>query len=387
MIFVTIGVPDLDMTEHWEALARRADANVFLNPAALNAAAATGFAHIHALLAWDTTVAPNRLVGFWALRERRIGGVGPSVLAAPPYNYSFVSSPVIDPDYIDAVMPALFDAIEKDPALPNVIQIKLLDGDSDSYRAITSALALRKGQMLKLSEHKRPFLAAASERKRSGSTGKKLRQDWNRLSSVGTVDIANDRSSAGAREAFEVFLALEARSWKGANRTALLSDENDAAFTRRLIGDLGERRNASVALLRVDGKPIAAQVLLYSGSMAYTWKTAFDADFAKYSPGALLVDKVTDELFDTQAITAIESCSLESGFMAQLWTGRRMTVDMLVDVGSSKSFSFMVAAFGERLHAFLRERLHRLRTINWPSLLKRMPTRTPKRKSVATTRG
>jgi CelD/BcsL family acetyltransferase involved in cellulose biosynthesis len=387
MIFVTIGVPDLDMTEHWEALARRADANVFLNPAALNAAAATGFAHIHALLAWDTSVAPNRLVGFWALRERRIGGVGPSVLAAPPYNYSFVSSPVIDPDYIDAVMLALFDAIEQDPALPNVIQIKLLDGNSDSYRAITSALALRNGQMLKLSEHKRPFLAAASERKRSGSTGKKLRQDWNRLSSVGRVDIANDRNSAGAREAFEVFLQLEARSWKGANRTALLSDENDAAFTRRLIGDLGERRNASVALLRVDGKPIAAQVLLYSGSMAYTWKTAFDAEFAKYSPGALLVDKVTDELFDSQAITAIESCSLESGFMAQLWTGRRMTVDMLVDVGSSKSFSFMVAAFGERLHAFLRERLHRLRTINWPSLLKRMPKHMHKRKSVATTRG
>jgi CelD/BcsL family acetyltransferase involved in cellulose biosynthesis len=383
MIFVTIGVPDLDMTEHWEALARRADANVFLSPAALNAAAATGFAHIHVLLAWDTSVAPNRLVGFWALCERRIGSVGPSVLAAPPYNYSFVSSPVIDPDSIDAVMPAFFAAIEKDPALPNVIQIRLLDGDSDSYRAITSALARRKGRMLKLSEHERPFLAAASERKRSGSTAKKLRQDWNRLSSMGTVDIANDRSSAGARAPFEVFLQLEARSWKGANGTALLSDADDAAFTRRLIGDLGERRNASVALLRVDGKPIAAQVLLYSGSMAYTWKTAFDAEFAKYSPGALLVDKVTDELFDTQAITAIESCSLESGFMAQLWTGRRMTVDMLVDVGSSKSFSFMVAAFGERLHAFLRERLHRLRTINWPSLPKRMP----KRKSAATTRG
>jgi Acetyltransferase (GNAT) domain len=379
MIFVNIGVPDLDMTEHWEALARRAAANVFLNPAALNAAAATGFAHVHALLAWDTSVVPNRLVGFWALRERRIGVVGPSVLAAPPYEYSFVSSPVIDPDFIDAVMPAFFDSIENDPALPNVIQIRFLDGDSDTYRAITSALALRKGQMLKLSEHPRPFLAAASERKRSGSTAKKLRQDWNRLSSLGTVDIANDRTSAGAREAFEVFLTLEARSWKGANGTALLSDEDDAAFTRRLIGDLAEHRNASVALLRVDGKPIAAQVLLYSGSMAYTWKTAFDAEFAKFSPGALLVDKVTDELFDTQAIAAIESCSLESGFMAQLWTGRRMTVDMLVDVGPGKSFSFTLAAFGERLYAWLRDTQHRLRAINWLSL--------PKRKSVATTRG
>src|SRR3954470_23549617 len=96
MIHVNIGVPDLDMTEHWEALARRTAANVFLNPAGLNAAAATGFAHVHALLAWDTSVAPSILVGFWALRERRIAVIGPAVLAAPPYEYSFVSSPVID---------------------------------------------------------------------------------------------------------------------------------------------------------------------------------------------------------------------------------------------------------------------------------------------------
>jgi hypothetical protein len=352
-------------------LARRTAANVFLNPAALNAAAATGFAHLHALLAWDADVAPNRLVGFWALREKRIGMIGPRVLAAPPYEYAFVSSPVIDPDYSDAVMPAFFDAIANDATLPNVMQLKFLDGDSDSYRAITAALAARKGQMLKLSEYPRPFLGAASERKRSGSTGKKLRQDWNRLSSCGAVDIANDRSGDGARAAFEVFLELEARSWKGAKGTALLSDAEDAAFTRRLIGDLAEQHNASIALLRVDGKPIAAQVLLYSGSMAYTWKTAFDADFAKYSPGALLVDKVTDELLENQAMTTIESCSPESGFMAQLWTGRRMTVDMLVDVGTGTSFSFALAALTERTYAWLREGWHRLRAIQWPSLPKR----------------
>jgi hypothetical protein len=377
MIFVNIGVPDLDMTEHWEALAQRAAANVFLNPAALNAAAATGFAHVHVLLAWDTEVTPNKLIGYWALRERRVAALWPSLLAAPPYEYSFVSSPVIDPDYISVVMPAFFDAIENDPALPNVIQIKFLDGDSDTYRAITDALVARHGQMLKLSERTRPFLGGESDRKRSGSTGKKLRQDWNRLSSLGAVDIANDRTPAGARDAFEIFLTMEAQSWKGASGTALLSDEDDAAFTRRLIANLAERGSASVALLRVDGRPIAAQVLLYSGSMAYTWKTAFDTEFAKYSPGSLLIDKVTDELFAENGIKTIESCSIETSFMAQLWTGRRMTIDMLVDVGARKSLAFKFAALGEHCYALARETRNRLRTINWLSL--------PKRKSAVAT--
>jgi CelD/BcsL family acetyltransferase involved in cellulose biosynthesis len=239
------------------------------------------------------------------------------------------------------------------------------------------ALSSRHGQMLMLSERERPFLSGESDRKRSGSTGKKLRQDWNRLGALGAVDIVNDRAPFEARDAFEVFLAMEDKSWKGANGTSLLADDDDAAFARRLIGDLASHRNASVALLRVDGRPIAAQVLLYAGTMAYTWKIAFDAEFSKYSPGALLIDKVTDELF-ASGIARIESCSADGSFMAQLWTGKRMTVDMLVDVGARKSASFTLAAAYEHGYAWLRETRNRLRAMPWPSL--------PKRKSIAATR-
>ena len=67
MISVEIRAPDLTLVPHWDALARRAAANVFLHPAALCAAAAAGFAVMHVLLAWEG----ETLVGLWALRERR----------------------------------------------------------------------------------------------------------------------------------------------------------------------------------------------------------------------------------------------------------------------------------------------------------------------------
>jgi CelD/BcsL family acetyltransferase involved in cellulose biosynthesis len=370
MISVEIRAPDLAIAEHWEALARRAPANVFMHPAALCAAAAAGFAKIHVLLAWRE----RELVGLWALRERRIAPFW-RFLAAPPYDYAFVSGPAVDPDHAAAVMPAFFDAIENDPALPKVIQLRLLDGDCETFRAMTNALGARNGQMLTLSERTRPFLANESERKRSGSTGKKLRQDWNRLSALGVADIANDRAPQSVREAFEMFLRLEAKSWKGASGTALLSEDDDAAFARRLIGDLAAHGHASVALLRLDGKPVAAQVLLYSGTMAYTWKTAFDAEFSKYSPGALLIDKVSDALF-AGGIAQIESCSPEGSFMEHLWTGRRATVDMLVDVGAGKSLGFTLCAAGERAYAFVRQQRDRLRHASW----------LPGRKSLVVTR-
>jgi len=358
MISIAVGQPEAAMIAPFEALRQRAGANAFMHPAALLAASTLGFAQIHVLRAFDD--ADGKLVGFWALRERRVGALWPRFLASPPYQYCFVSNPVLDPACADAVMPAFLDAIAQHADLPKVIQLKTLDGNAESYTALTNAIHARRGQMLTLSETQRPFLGSEADRKRSGSTGKKLRQDWNKLASLGAVDIANAREAGDVRAAFEVFLAMEAKSWKGANGTALLSDEDDAEFTRHLIGNLGDHRAASVALLRVDGNPIAAQVLLYSGDMAYTWKIAFDNEYAKYSPGALLIDKLTDELF-AAGIRQIESCSIEGSFMANLWTGRRKTLDLLVDVGAQKSLGFTVAALGERGYAFARDMRDRLR--------------------------
>ena len=372
MISVVIGVPEAAMIEYFEELRARAGANVFLHPAALCAAAALGFAHIHVLMAWLEGATSRKLVGFWALRERRVAPFW-RYLATPPYEYAFVASPVIDPQHRDAVWTAFLDAIARAPSLPKVVKLKLLDAEAD--RPMLAALAARGGPLLKLSERARPFLSGPDERKRSGSTGKKLRQDWNRLSALGAVDIANTRDAQAAREAFEVFLDMEQRSWKGASGTALLSHDEDAAFTRALIAELSARDGASVALLRVDEKPIAAQVLLYSGRTAYTWKTAFDAEFAKYSPGALLIDRVSDELF-ASGIAEIESCSSDGGFMENLWAGRRTTVDLLVDLGARKSLGFAALALGEHARVAARGLRNRWRALN-----------APRRKTLVATRG
>ena len=70
---------------------------------------------------------------------------------------------------------------------------------------------------------------------------------------------------------------------------------------------------------------------MYCGTTAYTWKTAFSHHYEKYSPGVLLIDRITDDLFSSAGIEAIDSCSYERSFMAQLWAGRRKMVDLLVD--------------------------------------------------------
>jgi hypothetical protein len=344
MISVTIDLPNPDIGPHWDDLVRRASSNVFMNPAALQAACDTDFARIRMLLAWEQGSRPRRLVGVWALQLRKLAPFWPTVLEALPYNYAFLCSPVVDPAHADAVIAAFFAAIDKDPALPDIVSLPSLDAECPSYPAILKELAARGATPLMLSEGARPFVTREFGVKRSGSTRKKLRQDWNRLTALGAVDVVNDRTPDGVAQAFETFLALEKASWKGEQGTALLSDPRDAAFVRRLLQNLAAQGNASVALLRVDGVAIAAQVLMYCGATAYTWKTAFSAGFGKYSPGALLIDKITDELFAGPDIQTINSCAAEASFMAQLWAGRRAMVDMLFDVGPGKSLGYRLEA-------------------------------------------
>jgi CelD/BcsL family acetyltransferase involved in cellulose biosynthesis len=358
----------MEIAHHWSALIARAPANVFMHPAALKAASATHFADIQMLLAWSQDPAhggkPERLVGLWALQRTHITPLWPSFLAAPPYNYAFLSNPVVDPEFTDEAIAGFFEAIERERSLPKVVRLRYLDGGSETYSAIMKALAARGAQALKLSERERPYVTKDFGLKKSGSTRKKLRQDWNRLGALGTVDIVNDRAHSAVQQAFETYLAMEAASWKGSRGTALLCDEEDAIFTRCLISDLAAGKNASVALLRVDGRAIAAQVLLYCGTTAYTWKTAFDTEFSKFSPGALLVDKMTEQLF-SEGVEAIESCSPEGGFMNQVWDGRRPTIDMLADVGVRKSLGFRAVVASERSYAQLRGLRNRLRDMAW----------------------
>ncbi len=377
MISVSICSPTLDLSAPWDDLVRRASPNVFMNPVALTVANESRFARIQVLLAWDDSTGLERLVGVWALQMRKISPLWPALLEALPYNYAFLSSPVVDPAFVGAVIPAFLSAIRESPSLPKVINLKSLDAEAPSFAMLVNALAVQGGAQLRLSESTRPFATREFGVKRSGSTRKKLRQDWNRLSATGAVDVVNNRTP-DMQEAFETFLTLEAGSWKGARGTALLCDAADAAFARQLVIALAERGNASVALLRVDGRAIAAQVLMYCGATAYTWKTAFSPDYAKYSPGALLIDKITEELFATAGIEAIDSCSSEGSFMAQLWSGRRKMADLLIDVGAGKSLAFSLEAARQWGYDQLRWLRDRVRTWSLPAAPKKVSLAAPR---------
>lgn len=336
MISVDIVRPQAALDAPWRDLEPFAR-NAFQHPAALRAASESLLATIYVLLAWDISLEPARLVGFWALQAKQLL-IWP-YLDGSAFSYALMSLPMLHPDHAAKVMPAFLGAIAKDRALPNTILLRDLDAAGPEFLAFRNAVAGHS--QVELRSDQRPIAMREAGLKRSGSTRKKLKQDWNRLAAAGLLEVENSREPGAVRAAFEDFLALEAKSWKGSNGTALLNDHRDAAFGRRMVGDLADVGKASVALLKLAGRPIAAQVLIYSANTAYTWKTSYDPAHAKHSPGTLLIDRISTELLDSGEVELMDSCARGDSFMAQLWSGRKPMVDIVTSAKPGFSASFL----------------------------------------------
>lgn len=333
----------------WNELVRPGG-NVFMDPVALAAAVATGSGRIVTLCAW----ADKRLVGLWGLRIKRPQPFLPPQLEALPYDFAFLSTPVIAPGYGNAVMASFLAAIAADPGLPQALWLKDFDIEGPAFAG------LARMPQIAVRTLSRPIVTRDVGVKKGGSTRKKLRQDWNRLCATGAAEVINNRDRPSALAGLDIFFALEAASWKGERGTALASNQADIRFARQMVGDMAAKGDASVALLQVDGKPIAAQVLLYCGPTAYTWKIAHDGAWAKFSPGTLLVDKLTETLLAGD-IALIDSCALDNTFMGRLWEGRKQTADLVVCATPRPSAGFVVAVRYRQLYEWLRQQRGRWR--------------------------
>ncbi|MGE3691242.1 MAG: GNAT family N-acetyltransferase [Novosphingobium sp.] len=127
------------------------------------------------------------------------------------------------------------------------------------------------------------FSASLSSKKR-----KELRRQLARLSEQGELRFERDHSAEGLHTWIEQFLELEASGWKGAEGSALLSrPETEQLFRSSLMGAVGHGRLERLTLT-LDGKPIAMLANFMAPPGMFSFKTAYDESYSRYSPGVLL---------------------------------------------------------------------------------------------------
>jgi Acetyltransferase (GNAT) domain len=164
---------------------------------------------------------------------------------------------------------------------------------------------------------------------------KELRRQKNRLAELGTLSFTRSDGSTGLGEWTEEFLGLERRGWKGANGSALdCMDTTRELFSDALAG-AAMRGKLELLDLRLDGAPLAMLVNFLCTPGCFSFKTAFDEDYARFSPGVLLqIENLA--LLERGGTDWCDSCAVEGHPMIDsLWTGRRIIGRYSVAIGRS----------------------------------------------------
>jgi CelD/BcsL family acetyltransferase involved in cellulose biosynthesis len=318
----------------WRALAGRAlEANVFYEPAFALAATPVFGRGASAGLVWLS----DKLIGFFPGRVTRRYGVPPAVLCGWAHPFAPLGTPLIDRDDGAIALGAWLDWLAGNRSLPALWLLPFLS-EGAFARALDAALAIRRLPSVALGSHARAMLAPANRtdyllhtvgsRKR-----KELQRQRRRLTDHGIVatEVADD--AAALRGALDDFLALEAGGWKGRAGTAIAQHPDLRSFVQRAVCTLAAEGKARADVLRVGGAPIAAALTLRSGGSAWTWKIAYDENYAPASPGVQLMHDLTGSLLADVTIARVDSCATAGHPMIDhLWRERLTVCDRLIAV-------------------------------------------------------
>ncbi|MBO6903262.1 MAG: GNAT family N-acetyltransferase [Rhizobiaceae bacterium] len=247
-------------------------------------------------------------------------------------------TPLVDRDDPVGVIEDCFTMLgRKHLQLPRVFVMPEVRLDGPFATILRSFASNRDLTLVTTNEIDRPFLESNLEpddylrqalRSHHLREFRRLRR---RLQEKGAVEYHVARSADDIRLGVETFLTLEARGWKGRERTAMAIDRFRAAFAREAVFRLAERDLCRVHTLTLSGQPIACLIVFIENGIAYTWKTAYDEAYAAYSPGALLMLDVTRTHLDDPNIEATDSCAVpDHPVMSRLWMERRKVGTMVI---------------------------------------------------------
>lgn len=155
---------------------------------------------------------------------------------------------------------------------------------------------------------------------------KELRRQANRLAEEGRVSFRRWQSDDVVDRWIAAFLDLEARGWKGRAGSALASHGDTEAWFRAIVTGAAAAGKLDMRVLALNDRPLAMLVNFLCPPGGFSFKTAFDEDYARFSPGVLLQQANLD-ILDDPRIDWVDSCAAPGHPMIDsVWRERRHLV-------------------------------------------------------------
>ena len=169
----------------------------------------------------------------------------------------------------------------------------------------------------------------------SGKKRKELRRQFNRLAELGEVDLSRTTGEEHLARWIEDFLALEHSGWKGTNGSAIASHQSTTQMFKEALFGAATAGRLERLTLNLDGEPIAMLANLLTPPGAFSYKTAFDERYARYSPG-VLVQRENLELLGHPQIEWCDSCAAaDHPMIDHIWRERRPIGHLSIAIGGT----------------------------------------------------
>jgi hypothetical protein len=163
---------------------------------------------------------------------------------------------------------------------------------------------------------------------------RELDRQLRRLCEAGAVSFMCARSAMEIETAFNQFVTLEGAGWKGRRGTAMARRHKVQEFARIAVMQLAQMGHATIDVLRVGDKPIAALIRFEQGSLSIPWKIAFDEEYAAFSPGKqLMCDETRRWLLDGKVERVDPVCEEDNALLSQLWRDREPYGTLFISSG------------------------------------------------------
>ena len=171
----------------------------------------------------------------------------------------------------------------------------------------------------------------------AAAASKKRRKDWSRrlrrLGEEGDLRFSRHDDAEGLETWIEEFLALERTGWKGAENSALACDPRTEALFRDSLTGAAQAGRLQRLAYHLDGKPVVMLASFVAPPHAFSFKTAYDEELARFSPGVLLqLENLA--MLEREDIALTDSCAApDHPMIDHIWRDRREIVKVSIPIG------------------------------------------------------
>jgi CelD/BcsL family acetyltransferase involved in cellulose biosynthesis len=169
-----------------------------------------------------------------------------------------------------------------------------------------------------------------------GKKRKELRRQRNRLAELGPVATRRFGEADDLARWCDSYLRLEKAGWKGKAGTAFACSPPRAQFFRDVVAGAHAAGRLQFLRLDVGERPVAMLVNFLAPPGSFSFKTVFDEEYARFSPGVLIQQDNLAILGDP-SIGWMDSCAAEDHPMIDgIWTERRSIVRITVPLAGAR---------------------------------------------------